>query len=229
MFSDFGFLGGGSPTTLPNQRLSQDGTYKVILAPTTLPLTIDEVKQQLNMALTDLTFDSYITLLIETVRDFFEGYTNRILINTGFLAYFTGLVMSYELERSALVSLDSFVYLNVDDIFVEFDDTTYYLTDETDYSRILFRERSQLPTDKKDEFQSININFTAGYGPTAATIPTDIKLAMLNHITLLFANRGDCSCAATGNAFDQLPATTRMIYGKYQRVTLYGDGYRGAF
>jgi uncharacterized phiE125 gp8 family phage protein len=216
---------GGIGTFAPNTRYSQPVTYIKITNPTALPVSLSEAKTQLSMSTEDTSYDDYLTLLINVAKEIFENYTSRTLITTQYLTYRTNLVESYELERSRLISLDQFQYLNTDNGWVDFDSSSYYVTDEDGYSRIIVNF-TEFPRDKIDQFQSIQITFTAGYGTDESAIPYDIRLALLQHVAQLFANRGDCSCDVNSKAF---PQTAGFIYNKYRISALYGGIMRGSF
>ena len=221
VYYNSGNIGGETP----NRRFSQPDTYVVLTPPASLPITLEQAKEQLNIVITDISFDAILTLYIEAVRTYFESLTGRILINTQFRTFFTNLVQSYELRRSKLVSLDSFQYLDLDDVFVDFNSNVFYTTDEADYSRIILERRENFPNDKKDQFQSIRADFTSGFGIDDTFIPSDIKIALLNHVANMFANRGDCSCTAK----TMLPLNAKLTYNQYKVMSLYGGTYRGSF
>jgi len=217
--------GNGIPLVTPNVRFTQPITYEKISLPLELPVSLELVKEQLVIDSSDTSQDSFLTLMIESARDYFEEFTGRILINTEFETYRTYFTSSYELRRSKLVSLNSFQYLNTEGVWDDIDSSIYYITKESTYSRIITNDISLFPDDKADNLQSVKITFTAGYGLTDVSIPSDIKIGLLNHIAQLYANRGDCSTCDTSTSA-ALPANARSIYNKYRILSFYGAGYR---
>jgi len=183
-------------------------SYQVITAPTVLPVSLAEVKEHLRLDPDDDTQDDYLTFLIQTATEFAEERLKRVLINTKFRTYRDWFECCILLRRSKLQTLDLFEYL-VDGTFTTVDSDLYYTTDESDYSKIVLKNESCYPTDKDDQLQSIKIEFTAGYGSTAASVPPKIKMALLNHIAALYENRGDCDNASISAT---LPATSKNIY-----------------
>ena len=215
----------GRPIPTPNLRETQQYSYDVVDAPAALPLSLTLVKQHLKIDELDVSEDDYLTLLIKSSTDFFQKYTNRILINTGFQTYFDCFRQSFELVRSRLQTLDGFNYL-VNGAPVIVDPSLYYVTNENNYSRIIFPLYQNMPIDKDDRFQSVIVAFTAGYGASDSDIPSDIKLALLNQIAAMYENRGDCSncdCADISN----LPTATQNTYRQYRIMSVYGANYRG--
>lgn len=215
----------GVPLITPNVRQTQVYTYRVTTPPAALPISLALVKGHLRLDLTDASQDAYLTLLIETARDFFEKFTGRTLINTSYQTFFDCFRQSFELARSKLQSLDTFDYL-VDGSPVAVPLASFYTTSEDIYSRIIFPDVEDFPSNKDDRYQSIFVGFTAGYGASDAAIPSDIKLALLNHVAALYENRGDCSdcdCSDISN----LPVATQNTYRQYDIITLYGSPFRG--
>ncbi|MGB3464391.1 MAG: phage head-tail connector protein, partial [Cyclobacteriaceae bacterium] len=119
---------------LPNLRNTQVETYFVTVPPAQLPISLALVKEHLKLSLLDNTQDAYLTLLIRASSDFFEKYTNRILINTTFITYYDKFRQSFELFKSKLQAVESFKYSS-DGSLVDVDPTTYYVTQEDTYSR----------------------------------------------------------------------------------------------
>ena len=227
-FFGLGFNGSGLasiPLETPNVRFTQQYTYSILTPPANLPVSLALVKEHLKLDPNDDSQDAYLTLLIETSRDFFQKFTNRTLINTGYRTFFNCFRQSFELARSKLQTLDSFTYL-VDGSPVVVDPTTFQITNETDYSRIIFLEFDELPLNKDDQFQSITVDFTAGFGATDTAVPSDVKMALLNQIAALYENRGDCNnCDCTN--LQNLPIATQNVYRQYKIVTAFGSPYRG--
>lgn len=215
----------GVPLITPNVRQTQVYTYAVTTPPAALPISLALVKEHLRLDPSDTSQDAYLTLLIEAARDFFEKFTGRTLINTSFKTFFDCFRQSFELAQSRFQSLDGFNYL-VEGTPTVVPVTSFYVTAEDIYSRIVFPFLDDLPTNKDDEYQSIIVDLTAGYGTSDTAIPSDIKLALLNHVAALYENRGDCG-ACDCSDINNLPVATQNTYRQYDIVTLYGSPFRG--
>ena len=208
--------------------IKQFYNYVVETAPSALPLSLAETRTHLRI--TDSCEDTYIKLLIQTVRDFFEIFTNRTLINTtykGFLDQFPGtFVYPYGyccedgilIRKSKVSSITSIKYL-LDSVLTTWDNSNYYVSESNMYPNIFLEDGKSYPT-TDDRIQAIEIIFVAGYGATNTDIPSDIKMALLNHIAFLYENRGDCG----GDGTCELPCATKTIYNKYRiRSIAWGD------
>lgn len=220
---NFGFSGTALRT--PNKRFTPIYTYNIVIPPATLPVSLIEVKEFLKLDLLDISENSFLTLLIQASSDFFQKYTNRILINTTFETFFDCFRQSFELARSKFQSLIFFQYLQ-NGSQVDVDPTTFYITFENDYSRIIISLIEDFPDDKDDRFQSIIVRFVAGFGDTSSDIPADIRIALLNQIASLYENRGDCNKCDCGD-ISNLPTAVQNTYNQYRIMTIYGSPYRG--
>lgn len=187
-------------------------TYFVDVPPVNLPVTLATVKEWLKLDSTDTSQDALLTLLIESATLCAQDISDRILITTTFLTYRNSFRSSIELRRSVFQSLVSFKY-TVSSTLTDVDSSLFYTTFEKDFSKIILKVNSEYPTDGDDILQGIQIKFKAGYGDDPANVPSNLRLAILNHLTAFYENRGDCDLAS---AEKSLPNTSREIYNKYK-------------
>lgn len=198
----------------PAQR---DYTYKVTTQPTVLAVSLITAKSHLKV--TGATEDALITLYINAAIDFCEKITRRDLItrtyttfrdffpspiqNEGF--YPSGVLPSigvggissiganigFEIRKSPLQSIESIKHL-VSGSLVTLDSGIFYNTLEEDYSEVLTVQSKDWPTNTDQRLQSIEISFKSGFGDKECDIPQSYKIAILQHLTALYSNRGDC-------------------------------------
>jgi hypothetical protein len=181
-------------------------------AGSTLPVSLSDVKTWLKVPSTITADDNLITALIKSATATFEKITGRDLINKTYktyldsfpcvdgLNYYTGissLAPKYNdngivLRKSKLQSITSIQYY-LDGVLTAWDSSNYYITDLPDYSAIYLVADAEFPTDIDIRKQSIVINFVAGYGVDDTYIPEDAKQSLLQFITYLYENRGDCA------------------------------------
>ncbi len=193
-------------------------SYEVTECATGWPVSLDTVKRHLNKDVDIQTDDDYYTSLINAATLFVEKYTKRDLITKTYKTFRDtfpgnagnniyggygnlgspkdfGLCLKqdgFELRRSKLQSVESFQYLK-DDVLTSVPSSTFYTTDETDFSSILLVDGESWPTDEDVRFQVIEITFKAGFGEDEDDVPEDIRIALLHIITNLFEERGDCT------------------------------------
>ena len=189
--------------------------YQISSQTAELPLTLVEVKAQLRIDVADVSDDTYLTFLIKSVSNFFERYTQRTLIIKTFIAYLDCLSYTCGIivKKSKLQIITKIEYL-LDAVLTTWNASNYYFTDTNQYSSIYLTQDGSFPTDQDVRMQATKITFTAGYGLTNTSIPEDIKIAMLNHISYLYANRGDCEGDSSNSC--KLPCTSKNIYDNYR-------------
>jgi uncharacterized phiE125 gp8 family phage protein len=198
------------------KQFRSDFVYTVTTSRASLPITLTLVKSHLNLDPDDTSQEAYLTFLIEAVTDYAEAYMRKVLINTTFKTTRDTLVPAIQLRRSPFVSLGRFQYL-VNGVLTDIDSSLYYIVEERDYSYIALKADSTYPTDVDDQLYPIEIEFTAGYGTSDTDVPSDIRLALLNHLAVVYENRGDCDEESMANA---LSNTARMIYDKYRPLEI---------
>lgn len=191
--------------------------YTVSTPAAELPVTLTILKTHLKLDPTDTSQDGYLTLLIQAVTAFAEGYMRRVLINTEFEVLKDYLTPVLELRRSPFVSLQSFKYTKSGSL-LDVDSSLYYLFPREDYHKILLKDDSTYPTDGDDILRGVVIKFIAGYAASTFDFESkypDIVLAILNHVAAVYENRGDCDKASIITA---LPKTSKDIYNKYRII-----------
>jgi uncharacterized phiE125 gp8 family phage protein len=185
--------------------------YFVITAPVGLPIALADVKEHLLLDPTDTLQDNNLTRMIRAAASFCESYTRRTLLITEFRTFRNLFTSTIELRRSPFKLLNSFQY-SVSGSFTDVDSSLYYTTQEIDFSNILLVKDELYPIDIDEKFQSVKIEFNAGYATDStelSTLQPQLYLAILNHIAALFENRGDCDAAPI---MSSLPNASKMFY-----------------
>ncbi len=172
-----------------------------------LVVSLVEAKEALRID--SSTEDTLITRLIYTATNYFEMITGRDLINKTYKCYLNnfpsannpipfGYVYNQpfgiRILKSKLQSITHIKYY-VDGVLTTWNSSNYYITDENDYAAIYLVDGQSWPTDADNRMQSVVITFVAGYGTAASDIPYDIKQELLQYVTYLYENRGDCDCS----------------------------------
>lgn len=184
-----------------------------------LALSTDEVNEHLKTSITDITKDALMSLLVKAVESFGENYTKRFFTIKTVQTYRNFWGPSYCLERSPFVAIKSVTYNDVDNASQTVAASNYYVNYSSFYTGLFFDGSVFSFPALADRPQSILINFTAGYASDYEEMPKDLKAAMLNHLALVWENRGDCTGTGVIANFDflykNLPSTSRMIYDTY--------------
>ena len=196
--------------------------YTVITPPTESPITLAEAKAFMRVDFAD--DDTLIQSLIDTAVECGQKITRRVFINTEFRTlrngfgeartFTSGGELPLVLRKSPFISTTLFNFKKTDDtVVVLVKDTDYFEEIVADYSKL--RPEDLWPFDNKRRVQSITIEFTAGFA-NAAAVPQDLKTALLQHITALYENRGDCDVAGESS----IPSIAMSIYQKFKIMEL---------
>lgn len=194
-----------------------DFVYEITEAPANLALDLNQLKDHLKIVCHDDSQDQYLTLLVKTVTNYAQNYTRRTFLNTKFITYRDCFCCDcIELRRAKLQSIENIKYLK-SDILITVDSNIYYFIKSNDFSSVVLKDGESWPIDADDILQAVQINFTAGYGTSSDDIPDDLQLALLNHVTAIYENRGDCDEASI---ISLLPNTSKMIYDFYKILSI---------
>jgi uncharacterized phiE125 gp8 family phage protein len=164
-------------------------TIAELTPPVGEPLTLAEARAHLRVDQT--ADDPVITSLITVVRTHLERATGLALITRTFRLYLDRWpeARALEIGRGPVTSIEA---ITVYDALgaPRAADMTGFALDGAAHPPRLFLPR--MP----ETFRAINgieIDFTAGFGPTGVTVPATIRRALLLHLALLFAYRGAVS------------------------------------
>lgn len=148
--------------------------------------------------------------LIQAARFWAEDYTNRTFLNTVYTlsldkvgqaetpikeGLYTGAFqvpyLNYiELPRSPVSAVAHVKYYDDADNVSTWAASNYYVDTARVPARIVLRDSGTWPTDLRNA-NGIEVQYTAGYGSTRASIPEPIRVAMLQYISHLYEHRGD--------------------------------------
>lgn len=175
-------------------------------------------KQQARVDSTMVIDDTYFDLLIADATQFCENYTKRDLINKTYIAYLDFFPYysdeGIEIARSKLQSITSIQYYNTDGVLTTLDAGEYSFTKSNDFSSIYLTPTSSgWPDLQQGRRQAIQITFVAGYGAFSSSVPSNLIMGVLQHVTAMYQARGD---AGDGGYDECLPKTSEKIYNQYR-------------
>lgn len=165
-------------------------TFSVVTAPTVEPATVDEFK---TFARIDTTGeDSFLEMLIKAAREAGEFYTNA-----AFLEQTVRVRMDYwpkdkdhiELPLPPLISLSKFVTVDEDDTETAYSSDSYFIITDCVPAKLCIAYGATPPTNEDRRVGGIMIEYIAGYGSTAAYVPSIIRLAVQMWATVGYEKR----------------------------------------
>ncbi len=188
-------------------------TIAELAPPVGEPLTLAEARAHLRVD--DTADDAVIADLITTVRDHLERTTGLVLIARTFRLYLDRWPDASVLEigRGPIVSIETIT--GYDALGAPFEaDMTGFVLDGGSLPARLFLPAA-LETARA--VNGIEIDFTAGFGPTGADVPASLKRALLLHLALLYAYRGAVS---PGDQPADVPAGYERLVAPFRRLRL---------
>ena len=158
---------------------------RVITAPTVEPITLAEVKGQLGIQLDDTTSDAIISRRITEARQWAEDYTGRALITQTQEIRLDAFPFNFGTVRDA-IRLPFPNLLTV--VHVKYIDTNGteqtisaadYVVDTYSYVGLVRPAYGVSWPSVRTELNAVRIQYTCGYGSTAATVPALIREALM--------------------------------------------------
>jgi uncharacterized phiE125 gp8 family phage protein len=176
------------------------------------PVSVGEVKSHLRV--TDSDEDLLIAGLITSARMLVEQYTRRTLINKTWRLYRDDFpyITSIELPYPPLVSVSHVKYYDQDGALQTLPTTEYQTDNRSTPGLIALTEDGAWPLTEGDKVNAVEIEFIAGYGATAAAVPSPIRLAITHLASHWFENREPFSTSQ----YHSVPTTFEMILMPYR-------------
>lgn len=189
----------------------------LITPPSGEPVSLEEARLHLRIDSDDE--DPLVAALIRAARDYVERQTGRALITQTW--QFTqdrfpwyGEVI--RLGRAPVQSVTFVKYLNSSGVLTTLA-STEYIADITTYGagEIVLGYQKTWPT-IQDQRNAITVEFIAGYGSNATSVPPSLKAAILLVLGDLYANR---EAQVAGMTINENPTVERLLNPyRYQLV-----------
>ena len=138
--------------------------------------------------------DTYITSLITTARKICEAEARRSFITRTYVLYLDAFPRAgqvLELPMPPAAAITSIVYTNSAGTAATWDTDEYQLDITGHTSRLCPAYGYDWPSETLREMAGVAITYTAGYGATAASVPEEIRMAIMKVVGDLYENRED--------------------------------------
>lgn len=154
-----------------------NGSLVLNQAPAKEPVSSAEFRAHQRIDSTDE--NELIDAMLKSARGLAEDYTERSFIETVWDYYLDCLdERTIYLPRGKLVSVEFLKYYDVNGQLTTFSSSNYQVDTMRDRPRIVLNHNVCWPILKLGKINSVQIQFTAGYGENADSVPTEIKLAI---------------------------------------------------
>lgn len=184
-------------------------------------LTLNEIKQYLNLPLISTSKDNELTTLLNSAVEEFCDISQGSILDTTYKCklygfhnfknydYYVNSNNSIRIKRQFIHTVNSIKYLS-NGVMVTLPSTEYITDNKPFYIEITSTNTNGFPEVDKlvnniNKIGTVEIEFVAGFGTSATTIPSKIKRALLAYIAYFYQNKGDCGgCGDTNNQFYNL-------------------------
>ena len=162
--------------------------WSVTVQPNLEPVTVADVKSFARIDGSDE--DELLEDFIKGVRQAAEDYTKRAFIKQTVL-----LTMDFwpdtvvNLPRPPLMSVDKIAIVNEDDEETEYSSSNYYVVTDGLPGRVVIKKGVTAPTNTTRYHSGFLIQYQAGYGTDPDDVPSAIRLALQQWVTVVYETR----------------------------------------
>lgn len=157
----------------------------LVVGPASEPVTRDEAK--LHARIEQLVDDPMVDRMIAAARGRAEHLTRKLIDQQWDLYFDTfpesdllSMQLHWDVVRvSAIVDI---VYLNTSNVLTTWDPLNYVLDPYNLPGYVVLAQNASWPADVADASNAVRVRVKSGFGPTAASVPEEIKAYILRHV-----------------------------------------------
>jgi uncharacterized phiE125 gp8 family phage protein len=158
-------------------------------SPLAEPVTLAEALTHLRETGDGGANDTYISSLITVARTTCEERTERTLITTPWSLKLDAFPDTIELARPPLIAVQSLQYLDEAGALQTLDSADYVLDVQSEPGYLVPAPEASWPAVQAGAIATVRVRYTAGYGPTGASVPAPLRHWILCALTFLYENR----------------------------------------
>ena len=170
--------------------LARNGNMRfyVYTAPSVEPITVSEVKTFARIDGSDE--DTLIGTFITAARQACEQFLRRAILEQTIRCKFDFWPdYPIELPRPPVISITQVGTVDESGTVTVYDASSYYLITDDMVPRLAIRQTSNVPQNSDRDYAGYIIDYKAGYGSTAASVPEQIKTGLKLWTTDIYENR----------------------------------------
>lgn len=185
---------------------------RVIVVPAIEPLTIADVKSQLGILEEDDSQHALISRRITEARQWAEDYMQRALITQTLEVRLDKFPSGkIELPFPNLLTVVSVKYIDTAGTEITFSSASY-VVDTYSHLGLVRPAFDVVWPDTRDELAAVRIQYTCGYGTTAASVPALLREALILTVGHWMNNQPQ---SESGVTLARIPFAVRDILDKY--------------
>lgn len=159
-------------------------TTEKISAPVALAVSLAEAKQALRIDEDDTSLDIMISIWIAGITVEAETKTRRAFVNRSMRVTLDGFPDAIKLNAPTF-SVESVRFLDPDGVTRTLDPADYYV-DRVTVPGYIVPARGKAWPATESHVNAVSVDYTAGYGPTAATVPNEVRMYILAKLQVQF-------------------------------------------
>lgn len=152
--------------------------------PVALALTMAEARQALRLEEDDTSLDTMIEIWVAGITGEAEAQTHRAFVNRGMRVTLDEFPDAIQLSAPTF-SVEAVRYLDPDGVERTLSPADYYVDKVTTPGYIVPARGKAWPSTEA-HVNAVTVDYTAGYGPTAATVPPKARLYIMARLAELF-------------------------------------------
>lgn len=158
----------------------------LVSPPSEEPVSLAEAKNHLRVDIAD--DDGLILALITAAREYCEGFQNRAYLTQTWQLWLDGWPEGSEIiiPRPPLQVVNSVKYYGADNTEYILPPAEYFVDTKSEPGRIVLAYGKSWPSITLRPANAVCVEFVAGYGNSAASVPEKVKQAMVIHMKLLY-------------------------------------------
>jgi len=155
-----------------------------VSAPVALALTMADGRKALRLEDDDTALDTMIEIWVAGITAEAEAQTHRAFVNRGMRVTLDAFPDAIQLSAPTF-SVEAVRYLDPDGVEQTLDPADYYVDKVTKPGYIVPARGKAWPA-TEGHVNAVSVDYTAGYGPTAATVPAEVRLYIMARLTEMF-------------------------------------------
>jgi uncharacterized phiE125 gp8 family phage protein len=159
----------------------------IVTAPADTPVSLAEVKAHCRVSFSD--DDTIMAIYIASAVASVEQFLQRKLINQTWKMFLDYWPQKIETQFGTLQSVTHVKYTDVYGTAATFFASSYTVDTASVPGRIVLKDGESWPSVTLNEVNPIEVQFVSGYGATSASVPQDIRNAVLMTAAHLYENR----------------------------------------
>lgn len=188
---------------------------RIVTAPTTTPVSVSEAKSHLNISGAD--DDTLVGIYVASATALCEAILQRKLITQTWKMWLDYWPAKIDILFGDLQSITHIKYTDIDGVQQTLSSSVYDVDTNSVPGRVVLKDGENWPTDTLNDVNPIEIQFVTGYGATSASVPADIRNAVLLTVAHFYENRENFLSSGMGSvSVAAIPWTASALLGNHR-------------